>query len=97
MRTIDQPEGGLVRRGVAVIVLMAVIAAVVAPLENYRRPLPGVRVSSAVTPFHQVPLAVDIRWPAGGEAAIGIADGGVVAATPDQRPMPTASTLRRGR
>lgn len=94
MRTIDQPENGLVRRGVATLVLLALILAVGVPIDNYQRPLPSVRVTSAATAFHQVPLTVDIRWPSGGEAAIGIGDGGVVAATAEQRPVPTASTAK---
>jgi D-alanyl-D-alanine carboxypeptidase (penicillin-binding protein 5/6) len=94
MRTIDQPEGGLVRRGVAVLVLLVLIGALAVPIDNYQRPLPSVWVTSDATAFHQVPLKVDVRWPSWGEAAIGIGDGGVVAATANQRPMPTASTAK---
>jgi D-alanyl-D-alanine carboxypeptidase (penicillin-binding protein 5/6) len=94
MRTTRRELLPVLARGACGSLLMVLVAAAALLGANYLRPLPPVHVWTAPSSLVASDARADLGWPGGGEAALGIDGQGVLAATPEARPLPTASTAK---
>jgi serine-type D-Ala-D-Ala carboxypeptidase (penicillin-binding protein 5/6) len=94
MRNIRREPLSALLKGACGSLLLIVVAATSLLVANALRPVPPVETSIAPPSLAPTASDIDIGWPQGGEAALGIDGQGVLAATPDPRPLPTASTAK---